>query len=210
MEIFLICIAALALAALFVWCLRKRSEKSEGLQSLDTHEKLDTSVVETPVSDSATSIDAPTTAKATEEEMHTEEQNIVGSKSHDEERGEEKVVTHNAQLVADLHTVFEEDKVFLRPDIHIEDVAKMLYTNRTYVTRLMRQEYGLSFIEYVNISRIQHSQGLLYSTDLTLDDIAEKSGFQSTSNYCRAFKRYIGTTPLAWKKSLKSEKDTQE
>lgn len=115
---------------------------------------------------------------------------------------EEKSVTHNPQLVIDLHRVFEEEKIFLRPDIHIDDVARMLLTNRTYVTRLMRQEYGLSFIEYVNISRIQYSQSLLYSSDMTLDEVAERSGFQSTSNYCRAFKRYIGTSPLAWKNSL--------
>lgn len=116
----------------------------------------------------------------------------------------EKVVTLNKRLVADLHRVFEEEKVFLRPDIHIDDVARMLYTNRTYVTRLMRQEYGLSFIEYVNVARIQYSQSLLYSQTMTLDEVAERSGFQSTSNYCRAFKRIMGTSPLAWRNSLPS------
>lgn len=127
-------------------------------------------------------------------------QDETESKADDDD--DEKGVTQNVELVAGLHRVFEEEKVFLRPDIHIEDVAKMLLTNRTYVTRLMRQEYGLSFIEYVNVARIQHSQSLLYTTNMTLDEVAERSGFQSTSNYCRAFKRYIGTTPLAWKNSL--------
>lgn len=137
-------------------------------------------------------------------EMSKEEeptpQDETENKADDDD--DEKGVTQNVELVAGLHRVFEEEKVFLRPDIHIEDVAKMLLTNRTYVTRLMRQEYGLSFIEYVNVARIQHSQSLLYTTNMTLDEVAERSGFQSTSNYCRAFKRYIGTTPLAWKNSL--------
>lgn len=134
----------------------------------------------------------------TAEELPESESKATEKTDEEDDKG----VTHNVQLIADLHRVFEEDKVFLRPDIHIDDVAKMLLTNRTYVTRLMRQEYGLSFIEYVNIARIQHSQSLLYSTHMTLDEVAEQSGFQSTSNYCRAFKRYIGTTPLAWKNSL--------
>lgn len=115
----------------------------------------------------------------------------------------ENGVTNNTQLIASLHKVLEEDKVFLRPDIHIDDVAKMLLTNRTYVTRLMRQEYGLTFIEYVNVARIQYSQKLLYSTNMSLDDVAEKSGFQSTSNYCRTFKRYIGSSPLTWLQTVK-------
>lgn len=112
-------------------------------------------------------------------------------------------VTQNEELVAHLHKLFEEDKVFLRPDIRIDDVAAMLLTNRTYVTRLMRQEYGLSFIEYINVARIQYSQKLLYSSRMTLDEVAERSGFQSTSNYCRAFKRYIGATPLNWLQAVK-------
>lgn len=131
--------------------------------------------------------------KCTEDEV-TVERDEEGSMSEEEE----KSVTQNRELIAHLHKVLEEEKVFLRPDIRIDDVARMLLTNRTYVTRLMRQEYGLTFIEYVNVARIQYSQGLLYTTDMTLDEIAEKSGFQSTSNYCRAFKRYTGATPKGW------------
>lgn len=118
----------------------------------------------------------------------------------DDELKEEKM----ERLKYNLHKILEMDKVFLQPDIHIEDVAKMLCTNRTYVSRMMREEYGISFIEYVNIARIQYSQQLLYSTnDITLDMVAEKSGFQSTSNYCRTFKRYIGSTPLNWLQGVK-------
>lgn len=114
-----------------------------------------------------------------------------------------KKVFLNEELVASLHRVLEEEKVFLRPDIHIDDVARMLLTNRTYVTRMMKQEFGLTFIEYVNVARIQYSQGLLYTSDMTLDEIAEKSGFQSASSYCRAFKRYMGTSPIAWLQDVK-------
>lgn len=122
----------------------------------------------------------------------------------DEESREapQQFVTNNRDVIHALHKVLEEDMVFLRPDVHIDDVARILLSNRTYVTRLMRQEYGLSFIEYVNIARIQYSQNLLYSTRMSVDEVSEKSGFQSTSNYCRAFKRYIGISPLQWRKTL--------
>lgn len=132
-----------------------------------------------------------------------ESQNKLSAQSPAQQVDDDEQGIQNQQLVEDLHKVLEEDKVFLRPDIHIDDVARMLGTNRTYVTRLMRQEYGLSFIEYVNIARIQYSQNLLYTSDLTLDNIAEMSGFQSTSNYCRAFKRYIGQSPHTWLRDVK-------
>lgn len=108
-------------------------------------------------------------------------------------------ISINAPLSMALHKLMEEDLYYLQPDTNIDDVATRLGTNRTYVTRLMRQEYGLTFIEYVNAARIQYSQKLLYtSPNITLDEVAIKSGFQSTSNYCRAFKRYTGATPKGW------------
>lgn len=135
--------------------------------------------------------------KDNSQDSETDPKEMSGS-----DREEDKTVTQNAELIAALHRVFEEEKIFLRPDVHIDDVAQILFTNRTYVTRLMRQEYGLSFIEYVNVARIQYSQSLLYTTNMTLDEVAVLSGFQSTSSYCRAFKRYMGTSPVAWKNSL--------
>lgn len=147
------------------------------------------------------------------EEEEPEEEPITAEEASEEEAtaaeeaeddANDKFVTQNQELVASLHKLLEEDKVFLQPDIRIDDVARMIYTNRTYITRMMRQEYGLTFIEYVNVARIQHSQHLLYSYNMTLEEVAIKSGFQSTSNYCRAFKRLIGTSPLAWIQQVKS------
>lgn len=109
----------------------------------------------------------------------------------------------NEHLVEAIHKMMEEDLYYLNQNINIDDVAHKLGTNRTYVTRLMRQEYGLSFIEYVNVARIQYSQKILYtSPNITLEEVATKAGFQSTSNYCRAFKRYTGTTPKGWLQTL--------
>lgn len=131
---------------------------------------------------------------------------VVKNDSHDDDNADDEddqFVTHNEQLIVALHHAFEEEKVFLQPDIHIDDVARMLVTNRTYITRLMRQEYGLSFMEYVNVARVQYSQQLLYSYDLTLDEVAEKSGFLSASNYCRVFRRIVGSSPTVWIQKVK-------
>lgn len=115
------------------------------------------------------------------------------------EKEEDSTGRFDSQLIEAIHKLMEEDRYYLQPSINIDDVAQRLGTNRTYVTRLMRQEYGLSFIEYVSVARIQYSQKLLYtSPHATLEEVAFKSGFLSTSNYCRAFKRYTGTTPKGW------------
>lgn len=126
---------------------------------------------------------------------------------HAGEEDDESVGIFSEQLVSAMHHMMEEEQYYLQHNTNIDDVAQRLGTNRTYVTRLMRQEFGLSFIEYVNVARIQYSMKLLYnSPQASLDDIAMHSGFQSTSNYCRAFKRYTGTTPKTWLQQLQDAK----
>lgn len=191
MELVIVIVIGLCFVAVFFF-LHQHSHSSKGSVA--------------PVEEQTTSSqhEIPEVPVASErQEQPDEGVRIAGQTEEPEKDDDEKSVIQNKQLIASLHKILEEDKVFLQPDIHIDDVARMLLTNRTYVTRMMRQEYGLTFIEYVNIARIQYSQKLLYSSDMTLDEVAEKSGFQSTSNYCRAFKRYIGTSPMGWLQKMK-------
>lgn len=134
----------------------------------------------------------PATNSETEKESETEDR----TETTEAEEGND---LPNQHLIDALHKLMEEELYFLEENVNIDDLAQRIGTNRTYVSRLMRQEYGLTFIEYVNVARIQHSQKLLYtSPDLTLEEVALKSGYQSSSNYFRAFKRYAGCTPKQW------------
>ena len=147
----------------------------------------------------ATDPQAPAEVVAAETQATTEAAAPAETEAEGKSAKEESVIPQNEHLIEAMHKLMEEELYYLKDNISIDDMAQQLGTNRTYVTRLMRQEYGLTFIEYVNVARIQYSQMLLYrSPHITLDEVAEKSGFQSTSNYCRAFKRYTGTTPKGW------------
>lgn len=188
-------IICLILSILCLFFIRKHSKRSNVVAPEKPQEEISPSVA----------------ASNNEHNKNNDETEIPDIPSHNEDEDveepeveqEDKLVTHNLELIANLHKVLEEDKIFLRPDIRIDDVARMLLTNRTYITRLMRHEYGLSFNEYINVARVQHSQNLLFSTSMTLDEIAEKSGFQSTSSFSRTFKRYIGAPPLTWLHGMK-------
>lgn len=148
----------------------------------------------------------PPVENAVEESIALEKEDKAEENYHQEEEADNEQDSFsrlNEHLAEAMHKMMEEDLYYLNQNINIDDVAHKLGTNRTYVTRLMRQEYGLSFIEYVNVARIQYSQKILYtSPNITLEEVATKAGFQSTSNYCRAFKRYTGTTPKGWLQTL--------
>lgn len=119
-------------------------------------------------------------------------------------------IEQNSHLAKHLHQLMEEDRIFLKPSVFIDDVAAMMGTNRTYVSRLMHQEYGQTFTDYVNNARIMYSKRLLLSTNMTVEEIAMSSGFPSASAFCRVFKRLTETTPTAWRNGQDSSSADNE
>lgn len=119
----------------------------------------------------------------------------------------DEFIEANKELAQRAQRLFLEEKLYLRPGIVIDDVVRMLGTNRTYFTRMMRAEFNLSFNEYITRERIIYSQTLLSTTDKTIEEIAMDSGFANASAFIRVFKRMTDTTPDAWRKQ--SEKTSQ-
>lgn len=118
----------------------------------------------------------------------------------------DKFTRRNQHLIERLHHLFEKEKIFLQPGICIDDVTRLMGTNRTYVTRLMRQEFDASFTDYVNRERISYAKNLLLTTENTLEEVASNSGFANVSALCRVFSRLTGSSPIKWKKDNSSEK----
>lgn len=102
-------------------------------------------------------------------------------------------------LSARLTRLFAEEKLYLNPQLQLNDVARALGTNRTYMSRHFNNEQGVTFYDYVNEFRLNHATGLLQNTDDTLPDIAEQSGFNSLSTFRRQFARKFGCTPAEYR-----------
>jgi len=102
------------------------------------------------------------------------------------------------RLKSKLLVLFEKDKIYIHPDLRITTIAEILGTNRTYVSRLINEEFGMNFNEFVNKYRILESEALLNCAEhdaFTLEYIAEKSGFGNVNSFSRSFKEFNGITP---------------
>lgn len=88
---------------------------------------------------------------------------------------------------------------YLNPALSINDVAIALHTNRTYVSTVVNQNFGVSFRDYINVLRVNRAMDLLkkYPED-KLEDIASRSGFASAAQFVRKFREITGETPRAW------------
>lgn len=101
----------------------------------------------------------------------------------------------------------EQDKGYLNPSLTIEEIARVLNTNRTYVSKLVNLYYGMSFRDYLNLKRIEFSKELMSDEpDASLDYISAKSGFQSSTQFIRKFRETEGLTPTVWKQTLMQKK----
>jgi YesN/AraC family two-component response regulator len=94
--------------------------------------------------------------------------------------------------------------MFLNPELSIEDIAHTLKTNKTYVSKVLNEDYGKSFYSFINEFRVFEAQRLLKDAShdhFSLDGIASLSGFNSRFVLSSAFKKITGTSPSAFRTS---------
>lgn len=81
----------------------------------------------------------------------------------------------------------------------LKEIAKCVYTNECYLSRVFKQENGESLIEYIIRRRIEQSIHLLNTTDLKAYEIAEKVGIGDPHYFSICFKKQLGVTVTEYK-----------
>ena len=105
------------------------------------------------------------------------------------------------KLLIAFNKLIEEDEVFLQSSLRSDELARMMRTNRTYVSRLFKEEFHCTFSDYINNKRIEFAKKLMLANpDMKQDLVAEKSGFLSASSFSKVFKQTTKMTPKEWSK----------
>ena len=64
-----------------------------------------------------------------------------------------------------------------------------------YLSKLFKKEKNIGILNFINKHRISESKKLLKTATLTISQISEKVGFDSSNSFIRVFKQYEGVTP---------------
>lgn len=92
-----------------------------------------------------------------------------------ESEGLTDISTADRRIYEDLSkrikVLFDEDKIYLDPELRLSTLALQLGTNRTYMSNYFNQYCGTSFYDYVNKYRLEHSKHLLTDSDYTYEVI---------------------------------------
>lgn len=102
------------------------------------------------------------------------------------------------EIIKQLRNLMETDILFLDPKLTVVDVARMLETNRTYLSKAINQQLKTTFPTFINEYRIREAIRLItsgYMVQHTQEGLARECGFANRTVFSTVFKKHTGVTP---------------
>ncbi|MPN11866.1 HTH-type transcriptional activator RhaR [bioreactor metagenome] len=97
-------------------------------------------------------------------------------------------------------------KVEYKNNITLEDAARRVGFSTYYFSRLFKQKFDKSFIEYLTQMRLQNAKQLLSTPGVSVKNVCYSVGYSEPNYFARVFKRETGMSPSKFqKKALKLE-----
>ena len=87
-------------------------------------------------------------------------------------------------------------------EMSLAAVAKAVNMSACYFSEKFREITGINFVTYVARTRVEKARNLLQNPKLRISEIAFEVGFQSLSQFNRAFKKVTGKAPGEYRHSL--------
>ena len=91
--------------------------------------------------------------------------------------------------------------------ISLDAAAKLAGLERKYFSAFFHSKVGLTFTEWIRILRVERGMALMRAHDDSIPRIAFAAGFRDVRTFERAFKRYVGVSPTAYRSSVRPEHD---
>ena len=114
---------------------------------------------------------------------------------------------------SDDRTILDEyfDGIFRQDgrQLSIGELAGMMRFSTRQVSRILQQEYGMTFSQKLNVTRTKLAEHLLLHTDLSVRQIAGQCGV-SAAYLNRCFRDQFGMSPMQFRKERKTENETDK
>ncbi|MCC3418194.1 MAG: helix-turn-helix transcriptional regulator [Microcoleus sp. PH2017_29_MFU_D_A] len=98
-----------------------------------------------------------------------------------------------------LDTAIDYIHAHLDEDLSIDTLAKLVQISSYYFVRLFKQSMGLTPHAYIVRQRLERAKHLLKMTDLSIAEIAYRTGFCHQSRFSTVFRQYLHTSPRAYR-----------
>ena len=125
------------------------------------------------------------------------------------------LIEENGNDAADTHSKFLKQMMFyiqnnFRDPITLDDFAGNVNISRSLCNKIFKQYAQESPIGYVMHFRARKAAELLRSSNMSLTEIAEHTGFNGASYMSEIFKKYFNTSPAKYRKNWTNPNNTGE
>ncbi len=91
------------------------------------------------------------------------------------------------------------------PDFSVENLADLLNISRIQLYRKIKALFQGNVSDYINNIRLEQAKSMLQNHELTISEVAYKTGFSSPNYFSTVFKNKFGMSPNAFRKSAGEE-----
>ncbi|MBB6634284.1 AraC family transcriptional regulator [Cohnella thailandensis] len=108
--------------------------------------------------------------------------------SHMEKRNSERAVSSLESVKRYVHDHLSED-------LSLEAVAAQVYLSPKYLSKLFKEEIGVTYTDYVTSQRMERAKALIETNKMTIEQIASTVGYGTAAYFIKKFKEMHGCTP---------------
>ena len=101
-------------------------------------------------------------------------------------------------LLAEVFGFVEER---YRDPVSLKDVARAVSLSSGHLTTIVRRKTGRTVVEWIAERRMAQARRLLVQTDLAVEEVGHRVGYNDPTYFVRSFRRAHGTTPLGWRRA---------
>lgn len=91
------------------------------------------------------------------------------------------------------------DENYMDPDLSINIIGLKFKLAPSYISKLFREQTNQNLLNYIHMVRIKHAKEYL-SQNISIEKVAQKTGYLNANSFTRTFKKYEGITPSAYRK----------
>jgi signal transduction histidine kinase/DNA-binding response OmpR family regulator/ligand-binding sensor domain-containing protein len=90
-------------------------------------------------------------------------------------------------------------------DIDVDFLCSHLHVSRTKLYQKIKSVSDQSVGDFIRTVRLKKAVQIMTHEDIAINEVVDRIGFQSSSNFSRAFKKEFGKSPLQFMQSLRKE-----
>ena len=107
------------------------------------------------------------------------------------------------EIAERLISLLETQKLFTDPNLRLGDVARILSTNRNYLSKAISDCCQTNFCQLCNYFRVREACVIyINNPGIGKEQWMKLSGFGSVSTFSAYFSKHVGMAPVKWQKTV--------